>query len=300
LNKKFTKTRRRFIKNIALLPLAGAFTNVFAGETKRTEVDAHLWVYASRFPPDWDCTPVLDEVFSDLKYAGFSGVELMEAVLKHEGSVERLKELMHKHRLPVRGTSYYGDMWDKNQSQHILDDIEVVIEKLHAVGGSMIGITTGDAKRMKTEDELDVQAAVLKKIMTVCSKNKVTPNLHNHTFEVAHEMHDFKGTIARVPEMKLGPDLNWLVRGGVDPVWFIKTYGHRMVYMHIRDQDKDGVWTEAVGQGVTDFSAIAKELKKINYRGNAAVELAYDKPAVNPVRENWKISRDYVRKTFGW
>jgi sugar phosphate isomerase/epimerase len=295
-------TRRNFIRTAATTSMALPFASLFAGneKNKKTEVDAHLWVYASRFPPQWDCTPILDEVFSDLKYAGYSGVEIMESILRHEGSVQRLKELSEKHRLPVKGTSYYADMWEKAQQQKILEDIESVVEKLHLAGGTMIGISAGDADRMKTEEELDTQAELLHKIMKVCNKNNVVPNLHNHTYEIAHDLHDFRGTIKRVPDIKLGPDLNWLVRGKVDPVWFIKTYGHKMVYMHIRDQDGKGQWTEAVGQGVIDFPAIAKALKEINYKGKAAVELAYDKPPVNPVRENWKISRDYVQKVFGW
>ena len=224
----------------------------------------------------------------------------MESILKHDGAVNRVKNLVNKYDLPVTGTSYYGDMWDKNQQQHILEDIELVIQRLHLTGGQMIGLTVGDAKHLKTEYELDTQADTLEKVIAICAKNEVVPNLHNHTFEVANRLHDLKGTLQRIPGIKLGPDLNWLVRAGVDPVWFIKTYGHQMVYMHIRDQKADGKWTEAVGEGVIDFPAIAKALKKINYRGRAAVELAFDTPPLRPVREDWKLSREYVRKVFGW
>jgi sugar phosphate isomerase/epimerase len=128
----------------------------------------------------------------------------------------------------------------------------------------------------------------------------VQPNLHNHTFEVINNLHDLKGTLARIPDIKLGPDLNWLVRGGIDPVWFIKTYGKQMVYMHIRDQDANGQWTEAVGEGVTNFPQIAQALKEMNYQGNAAVELAFDKPPSRTIKEDWKISRAYVNNIFGW
>jgi sugar phosphate isomerase/epimerase len=300
-------SRRNFLKTSGALSgalvLSGLFNEgCFAKGSKKASVpvDAHLWVYASRYPPNWDCTPILDEVFSDLKYAGYDKIELMESVLKHDGGVERINELVHKHHLPVTGTSYYGDMWNKDQQQYVLDDIEQVLQKLHAVGGTMIGLTVGDANRIKTENELDTQAETLKKIMEICKKNNVEPNLHNHTFEVVNDLHDLKGTLKRIPEIKLGPDLNWLVRGGVDPVWFIKTYGHQMVYMHIRDQKSDGKWSEAVGEGVIDFPAIAKALKDINYKERAAVELAFDSPPVRPVREDWKLSRDYVRKVFGW
>ena len=53
-------------------------------------------------------------------------------------------------------------------------------------------------------------------------------------------------------------------------------------------------------EGVTDFKAIAQALKEINYKGKAAIELAFDKPPAHPVKEDWKKSRDYVRKVFGW
>jgi sugar phosphate isomerase/epimerase len=90
------------------------------------------------------------------------------------------------------------------------------------------------------------------------------------------------------------------VRGGVDPVWFINTYGHKMVYLHIRDQDKDGKWTKAVGEGVTDFPAIAQALQKANFKGRAAIELAFEQTPNLPIRQEWVKSRQYVKKVFGW
>jgi sugar phosphate isomerase/epimerase len=300
-------SRRNFLKTAGGIAGASLFSNfinkdLFATKNNiaKVPVYAHLWVYASRYPPDWDCTPILDDIFGDLKYAGLEGVELMEVLLRHNDAVPRLNDLIQKYQLPVTGTSYYGDMWNKNNHQKILEDIDLVVERLHLVGGTMLGITVGDAKHIKTEEELDAQAELLKKIMVVCNKNKVEPNIHNHTFEVTNNLYDLKGILERIPGIKLGPDLNWLVRAGVDPVWFIKTYGHQMVYMHIRDQRADGKWTEAVGEGVINFPAIAKALKEVNYKGKAAIELAFDEPPKNPVKEDWKKSRDYVRKVFGW
>lgn len=298
-------TRRHFIQTTAALSGALLLPDILFSQMEKTgkpviPVYAHLWVYASRFPPDWDCTPIMNEVFSELKWAGLQGVEVMEIHLRQEGAVERFNELVQKHALPVTGTSYYGDMWNKEEHARILDDLEMVTERLQAVGGKMMGLTVGDAKRVKTEKELDDQADLLKQVLHICARRGIEPNLHNHTFEVTNNLHDLKGIISRVPELKLGPDLNWLVRGGVDPVWFIKTYGERIVYLHIRDQYANGKWTEAVGEGATNFTAIAKALKEINYKGKAAIELAFDGPPVRPVRESWKKSRNYVRDVFGW
>jgi sugar phosphate isomerase/epimerase len=300
---KNMKSRREFLKkSMSVVGSVAVWGNSAAQspDSRDVQVCGHLWVYASRYPPNWDSTPVLEGVFKDFKYAGIEGLELMEVNLRHDDFVQRAKDLIGKHGVPITGSSYSGNMWNRAEHNKIIDDVELVLQRLHQVGGDMLGITVGDARRKKTEAELDAQAELLKSIMKVCDKNKVIPNIHNHTFEVANEMHDLKGIISRIPDIKLGPDLNWLVRGGVDPVWFIRNYGKQMVYMHIRDQNAEGKWTEAVGEGVTNFPAIANALKEIDYSGRAAIELAFEAPPVNEVRDSWKKSRAYVKEIFGW
>lgn len=266
----------------------------------RVQLFAHLWAYASRFPPNWDATPILDEAFIEIKKAGFEGIELMEVNLRADDAVARLSRLCRQYELPVSGSSYNAHMWERERHDAILQDVVLVTGRLQELGGRTLGISVGDAGRKKTEAELDTQAATLNEILNICAKRNIVPNLHNHTYELRDGMHDLRETLMRVPDLQLGPDLNWLVRGGVDPVWFIEQYGHRMVYMHLRDQRADGKWTEALGEGVMDFAGIAKALKQINYSGMAAVELAYDTPVERTTAENWARSRVFVRQVFGW
>ncbi|CAN5340446.1 hypothetical protein BH23BAC1_BH23BAC1_07310 [soil metagenome] len=136
------------------------------------------------------------------------GVEVMEPILRHDDVVPRVGELIRKFDMPLTGTSYYGDMWNKEKHQEILEDVELVVERLHQLGGTTFGITVGDAGRKKTEAELDAQADLLKKVIKVCEKNQVQANFHNHTFEVVNNLHDLKGTLQRIPDLKLGPDIN--------------------------------------------------------------------------------------------
>jgi sugar phosphate isomerase/epimerase len=305
-NRTYNYSRRDFVQLATKVAGAAVLADLlpkklFAGDFKdEIPVYGHLWVYASKYPPDWDCTPILDTVWSDFKFAGIAGVEVMEIILRHADAEDRFKTLIDKYSVPLTGTSYNADMWNKDKHQQILEDVNLIVGKLGRVGGSTFGITVGDAGHIKTEQELDAQADLLKDIFKVCANNHIQPNLHNHTFEVNNGMHDLKGTLARIPDAKLGPDLNWLIRAGVDPVWFIETYGHQMVYMHIRDQYANGKWTEYLGQGVTDFPGIIMALNKVNFKGRAAIELAFDAQTVNPVRDDWKMSREYVQKVFGW
>ena len=67
-----------------------------------------------------------------------------------------------------------------------------------------MGISVGNAGHVKTPAELDAQADILKKIMAICARYSVAPNLHNHTYEVENNLYDLKGTLSRIPDIKLG------------------------------------------------------------------------------------------------
>jgi sugar phosphate isomerase/epimerase len=226
----------------------------------------------------------------------------MHTALRPDDAVERIAALSEKHGLAVIGTSFGGNMFDRTQHGAVLDDAERVITRLAKLGGRTLGTSVGSAGKRKTPDQLDAQADLLKKIIAVAEANSVVLNLHNHTYEVVDGMHDLRGTLARVPGVKLGPDLNWLVRGGVDPVEFIGQFADRIVFLHLRDQKADGRWSEAMGEGDMDYGAIARALHKIRFAGDAIIELAHegDFEPTRPIRESLKISRQFVRETLGY
>lgn len=274
-----------------------------AGEshTPKVVVGGHPWVYAAKLP-NYDITPVLPQIFADMKYAGMAAVELMDSALRHPDAVGRIRELSLQHALPVLGTSYSAQMWDRSAHPAILEDAGQVITRVAQLGGRTLGVSVGRAPKPKTPEQLDAQAECLRKVMKLCNARGVVLNLHNHTYEVENNEHDLKGTLARIPDVKLGPDLNWLVRAGIDPVDFIRRYGKRIVFLHLRDQKADGTWTEAMGEGSTDYAAIGRELHKINFHGDAVIELAHEKgfQLTRPLRESLKVSRAYVRETLGY
>jgi sugar phosphate isomerase/epimerase len=299
-------SRRQFIGSLgpALGLLAWTRTHGMAEEQPRTAkvtVGAHPWVYAAT-QPNYDITPVLPAIFADMKYAGFDAVELMHTALRPPDAVERIGELSRKNSLPVLGTSFGGAMWDSGQHQAVLEDAELVITRLAKLGGRTLGTSVGQAPSRKTEKQLDAQAELLRKIIALGQKNGVVLNLHNHTYEVADDLRDLKGTLARIPEVKLGPDLNWLVRGGVDPAVFIRQYGKQIVFLHLRDQKADGKWSEALGEGDMDYPGIAKALAEAGFRGDAVVELAHESKSqpTRPLRESLKLSRLFVKRVLGY
>ncbi len=264
-------------------------------------VAAHIWVYASTMP-QYEIHPILDSVFADLRYAGLDAVELMEGTFDFDDTVPRIRELSRRYKLPVLGMSYWAETWDRSRHAKILEDAERRIPRLAEVGGRRLGMSVGDAKRKKTPAELDAQAEMLRKLIALCQRNGIALNLHNHIAEVADGEYDLKGIIERVPEVRLGPDLDWLRGAGIDPVDFIRRHAGRIDYVHLRDRDARNVWTEALDEGTTDFAAIRKALDATGFQGDVAIELAFP-PNFTPkrtVREDFRISRQYLRHATGW
>jgi sugar phosphate isomerase/epimerase len=280
---------------------AGSQPGSAAGKPRKVPVAAHPWVYAAT-QPNHDITPVLEQIFADMAYAGLDGIELMHNVLRSGETVGRIAELSERHRLPVIGTSYGAAMWNRREHAAILEDAECILTHLASLGGRTLGTSVGAAPQRKTAEQLDDQADLLRKLIRMAADRGIVLNLHNHTYEVADDMHDLRGTLQRIPDVKLGPDLNWLVRGGVDPVWFLDTYGKQIVFLHLRDQRADGRWSEALGEGDMDYQAIGRALERIGFSGDAVIELAHERDfqPTRPLRESLKISRQFVRQTLGY
>lgn len=303
-------SRRAFFK-LAAVAAAGSGSSLasawfedlgeHAPKKRKVVVGAHPWVYAATLPR-YDITPALERIFADFSYAGVEAIELMHEALRPPDAVARIGELSHKHSLPVLGTSFEGEMWNRDAHNAVLEDAELIVTSLARLGGRTLGTSVGRAPKPKTAQQLDAQAELLRKIMVLCEARGVVLNLHNHTYEVENHEHDLQGSLARIPLVKLGPDLNWLVRAGIDPVDFIRRYGKRIVFLHLRDQKADGTWPEAMGEGNMDYLAIGRELHKINFAGDAVIELAHEEgfQLTRPLRESLRISREYVRKTLGY
>lgn len=283
--------RRHFLSSLAL-----------AAAPHRVTVNAHPWVYAAK-QPGYDPTPILDRIFREVASAGVDGIELMYPVLLHEDAVvDQVAELSKRHQLPVIGSSWSAAMWDASRHQAILAEASRLLPRLAKLRGRLLGTSVGDAGHRKTPAELDAQAAVLRHVMRIASDHGIVLNLHNHVYEVRDGEHDLAGTLERVPEAKLGPDVGWLYRARIDPVVFIRRHKGRIVYAHLRNEKTDGKWPETLAEGVIDFAAVAAALRDTGFQGDLAIELAHERD-FQPTRsygESIRLSRDYVRRVMGY
>jgi len=302
--------RRKFIQNSSLSLLAWSLTRAgysasFIKEyssTNNVTVGIHVWVYAAGLP-EYDVSPILDQIFSDVSYAGFDGVETMEQPLRSSVYTEQIKELIDQYKIKLIGSSYSAAMWDKNKHSEIYEDVDLIFTNMASVGGRTFGVSVGEPRgRKKTEEEFDNQASLLKGIISLGEKQGILINLHNHTAEVEDDMYDLRGTLKRIPDINLGPDLNWLLRADVDPVSFLREFREQIVFLHLRDQLSNGKWPESMGEGNVNFKEISDVLKEIDFEGDAIIELAHENgfEKTRPLRESLKMSREYMKETMGF
>ena len=300
--------RRIFIRNTSMSALAlslsqAGISKIITEENNRKKivVGAHVWVYAATLP-GYDVSPVLSQIFSDVSYAGFDGVETMEHPLRSTIYTKQIKELIDKYKIRLIGSSYSGDMWDKDKQNKIYEDVDLIFTNMASVGGKTFGVSVGEPTgREKTDKEFDNQAFLLKKLISLGEKRGIVLNLHNHTAEVSNNMYDLRGTLKRIPDVKLGPDLNWLLRAGINPVNFLREFRKQIVFLHLRDQLRNGKWPESMGEGNVDFKEIADVLEEIKFEGTAIIELAHENgfTPTRPIKESLKMSRNFMRKRMG-
>jgi len=191
-------------------------------------------------------------------------------------------------------------MYLKREHGRIIEDARKVITVLGKLGGTNLGISTGEKDgSVKTSEDLDAQAEVLVKVKGMCEANGIVMNLHNHIYEVKDNEYELKENIGRIPDVKLGPDLNWLLRAGIDPFGFLRRYGDRIAFMHVRDERR-GRWVEFLGEGDFDLTEFKKVIDEIKFSGDIAIELAHeaDHKFVRSMGEDFKLSCQNLRRAL--
>jgi len=267
--------------------------------TEDISIAAHPYGYV-RVLEDGDLYGAAEQIFSDLAEAGYDGIELMHTMLEPEQALERIGALSEQHDLPVIGASFGGNMWDATLTGELIARTERIAAQIEALGGHHLGISTGSTGEPKTDEQLDTQAALVRRMIGICESHGITLDAHNHTYEVEWDLHELRGMLERIPDLRLGPDLNWLRRAGVNPLQFLRDHAERIAFMHLRDQ-AGAAWVQSLGEGDEDYGALAGVLNEIGFSGWVGVELALraEEPVTRPMGENYRLSLLHLRAAFG-
>ena len=302
-------SRRTFLKYAGNLTLGAALIPVLKrpafpfDQTKSREVlvGAHPWIYTASLG-DHDITPILETIFQDMIYAGMDGIEMMEQPLRSHQVTLQIQDLVNKYGLPVIGTTYEADMWDKSRHAGIVDDVDLITDNLGRLEGRTMGISVGLAPEKKSNRQLDDQAELVRQLISMCQLKGITLHFHNHGYTVENDMYDLKEMLKRIPDLKLGPDIGGLVEAGVNPEKFIKQYEEKIVFYHLSDLNENGLHSESIGEGDIDLKLIGKTIRKVKFSGDLIIELKYDEgfEPTRPIRDSLRMSREHIRNNLGY
>jgi len=90
---------------------------------------------------------------------------------------------------------------------------------------------------------------------------------HSHHGSIFESRAEYERIMALTDPEVVGwnPDTGHIVRGGQDLLDTLRTFGSRIVHVHLKDADRDSNW-QPLGKGVCDIPAVLKFLEvEINY-----------------------------------
>jgi sugar phosphate isomerase/epimerase len=213
-------------------------------------------LYSSRnFPP-------LADTLKMLKSLGYTAVEGYGALYADEAKVAELKAHLGDSGLTMP-TGHFGLDMLENDPARVLDIARA------------LGVETIYVPYLTPEQRPATGAAYLAfgQRLQEASKPYRDAGLgfgwHNHDFEFRKTA---DGAIPQVaifeggPELEWEADLAWIIKGGADPLDWIRTFGKRLTAVHLKDiapsgenADEDG-WAD-LGHGTVDWKALMAALE---------------------------------------
>ena len=243
----------------------------------------------------------LEDVLKDISSAGYDGVEYSTSIASSQEEANNLLSLLEKYNLKLAALSYGGVYHERSEAEKTIEETARLASFAASIGCPAISVNPASIGREKTDEELKVQGEYLNRMGAALKSMGMSLQIHNHTPAIINNARELRANCENTDKDLVGLclDTHWVLRGGVDPLSLIKEYPDRIKSLHLRNS-KDGVWTEAFGEGDIDHSKMNQLLIDIGFSGWLIVELAYEEKTVitRTLLQNASISREYVREVF--
>ena len=305
-------SRRSFVGSVALA--GGA---VLAGiGTSQAQQEKHagkLHLACNQYPwttfygrENRDFNADLDKGLGEVAASGMDGYE---PLANNPQEIERLGPLLKKHGLEMRSLYVNSVLHERDKAEASIEAVLAIARKAKEIGTEII-VTNPSPIRWggpenKDDAQLRVQAASLEKLGRELHAIGLMLSYHNHDIELRNAAREFHhmmvGTDPGIVTLCL--DAHWIYRGAgnsqVALFDVLKLYGPRITELHLR-QSKDGIWTEAFGDGDIDYEAVAKHLREISVRPHLVLEQAVEagSPKTMTPVEAFQKSSQYARQVF--
>ncbi len=252
-----------------------------------------------------------------LKALADMGYEYVEFAGYYGHTAEEIKAILDKYGLKCISAHQALDFYD--------EDPDAAAEFLKAFGVKYSVIPWYGKEKLAGTDEWEASAARFKKVGAVLKAHGMKLGYHNHDFEFEkHEgkyLHDY--IFDEVGDL-IDPELDtcWVHYAGINPADKIREFAGRVEIVHLKDfvckelgggpaydlidnsgkglgkksREDNGFQFRPLGTGRQNFLEI---LEACEASGTEYVIVEQDQTYDIPELEAAKISRDYLRETFG-
>ena len=252
-----------------------------------------------------------------LKALADMGYEYVEFAGYYGHTAEEIKAILDKYGLKCISAHQALDFYD--------EDPDAAAEFLKAFGVKYSVIPWYGKEKLAGTDEWEASAARFKKVGAVLKAHGMKLGYHNHDFEFEkHEgkyLHDY--IFDEVGDL-IDPELDtcWVHYAGINPADKIREFAGRVEIVHLKDfvckelgggpaydlidnsgkglgkksREDNGFQFRPLGTGRQNFLEI---LEACEASGTEYVIVEQDQTYDIPELEAAKISRDYLRDTFG-
>lgn len=259
---------------------------------------AHTFIFQQY---GYDHVKQIGKIADIVAEAGFPAIELHHMALEGDDFRSRITSALRPGGLELVGASHGQPLWNIAESERALEVLDVHSDKLSEMGeGLKCGLTCSGkhfAERSDRENEYLIDAWTETAEMFLSKDLLLAYHTHGEPLE------DILHTAENVSEslLLLGPDLDWLRVGGVDPEAFLREHADRLTMIHIRDYHHGGERTAALGEGDVDYAELGRVLDEIGFNGDLVVELALPSGTrpERPVLDLLRDSREHLRETMG-
>ncbi len=302
-----TPTRRQFVASAAVAA-AVASTLRAADTAPAVPLITNVYPWGTFYTRDKkDFNKDLEAGLTEVKKAGLDG---FEPVFTSAEQVKPLGELLTKHGLVLKSFYVNSTLHTKADADASIKTVLAIAEAAKGIGAGVVVTNPSPIKwggpDNKTDDQLKLQAEKLDTLGAGLNKLGMTLAYHNHDMELRNAAREFHHMLTATDpaNVKFCLDAHWVFRGAGDSqvALFdaITHYADRIVELHLR-QSKDGVWTEAFGDGDIDYARIWNVLTAKKLKPLLVLEQAVEAKSANTMNctDAHTQSAKYARKLFG-
>jgi inosose dehydratase len=242
----------------------------------------------------------VEDALAGIRRAGYDRLEMM-AQFFEPALLARTTAALRLHKLELCAVYNGGPMHDAAGAGETIAKTVALAEVVKPLGARAINFNPNPLQEPKSDPQLAYQAEALNRLGAQLKQRGFRLTLHQHAPEMRDNAREWRYALRHTDPALVWfcVDVDWIKRGGQDPMTLLPEAGKRISSIHLRSA-RSGVWMEEFGDGDIDYRPVAAYLKEIGYQGFLLVELAYEK-ATNPTRpleEDLRRSRLYAEKIF--